>query len=64
LIIDYGDSKICNKDGSLLGTLVPQGYCRAQELDKACFEVPLGEISGPVESEYGYHLVLVTERTN
>ena len=33
-------------------------------MDKACFEVPLGEISGPVESEYGYHLVLVTERTN
>jgi len=51
-------------NGGLLGTLVPQGYCRAQELDKACFEVPLGEISGPIESEYGYHLVLVTERTN
>ncbi|KAL7428006.1 hypothetical protein ACHAXM_001089 [Skeletonema potamos] len=50
--------------GGLLGTLVPQGYCRAKELDAACFEVPLGEISGPIESEYGYHLLLVTERTN
>ena len=50
--------------GGLLGTLVPQGYCRAKELDKACFEVPLGEIAGPIESEYGYHLLLVVERTN
>lgn len=50
--------------GGLLGTLVPQGYCRAKELDKACFECPLGVISGPIESEYGYHLLLVTERTN
>ena len=47
-----------------MGTLVPQGYCRAPELDKACFEVPLGEICGPIESEYGYHLLLVVERTN
>ena len=26
--------------------------------------MPLGVISGPVESEYGYHLLLVVERTN
>ncbi len=50
--------------GGILGTLVPQGYCLAQELDRACFEVPLGEISGPIESDYGYHLLLVEERTN
>jgi len=50
--------------GGLLGTLAPQGYCRAQELDRACFRVPLGEICGPIESDYGYHLLLVTERTN
>ena len=51
-------------NGGLLGTLVPQGWCRAKELDQACFQVPLGEICGPIESEYGYHLLLVTERTN
>lgn len=50
--------------GGLLGTLAPQGYCRAKELDAACFQVPLGEICGPIESEYGYHLLLVLERTN
>ena len=51
-------------NGGLLGNLVPQGYCSAPELDKACFEVPLGEVSGPIESNYGYHLLLVEERTN
>mmetsp|Transcript_36989 Transcript_36989/g.66555 ORF Transcript_36989/g.66555 Transcript_36989/m.66555 type:complete len:224 (+) Transcript_36989:183-854(+) len=50
--------------GGLLGTLVKQGYCRARELDQACFQVPLGEICGPIESDYGYHLLLVVERTN
>ncbi|KAL7529200.1 hypothetical protein ACHAXR_002844 [Thalassiosira sp. AJA248-18] len=51
-------------NGGLLGTLAPQGYCRAKELDQACFQSPLGEICGPIESEYGYHLLLVIERTN
>ena len=51
-------------NGGLLGILAPQGYCRAPELDRACFEVPLGEVCGPIESDYGYHLLLVTERTN
>ena len=50
--------------GGLLGTLAKQGYCRARELDQACFQVPLGEICGPIESDYGYHLLLVVERTN
>ena len=50
--------------GGLLGILVPQGYCGVKEIDAACFEAPLGEVTGPIESEYGYHLLLVTERTN
>jgi len=50
--------------GGLLGKLVPQGYCLVSELDRACFEVPLGQVSGPIESDYGYHLLLVVERTN
>ena len=52
------------ENGGLLGKLVPQGYCLAPELDRACFEVPLGEIAGPIESDYGYHLLLVEERLN
>ena len=50
--------------GGLLGTMVKQGYCLSPELDRACFEVPLGVISGPIESKFGYHLLLVVERSN
>lgn len=60
----YSRCKDTASDGGLLGTLVPQGYCLAPELDRACFEVQLGEVSGPIESDFGYHLLLVEERTN
>jgi len=51
-------------NGGLIATLAPQGYCRFKQLDEACFEAPLGELWGPVESDYGYHLLLVEERIN
>jgi peptidyl-prolyl cis-trans isomerase C len=53
-----------NERGGLLGDLVPQGYCQSQILDRACFEVDLGTMHGPLKSEFGYHVLLVTERTN
>jgi len=52
--------------GGLLGTSAPQGrLCghESPELDRACFELPLGEVCGPIRSGHGWHLVLVTERT-
>eukprot|EP00978_Attheya_sp_CCMP212_P031621 scaffold120297_cov62-Attheya_sp.AAC.1 len=59
----YSIDKDTASRGGLLGTLVAQGYCSAcPELDRASFEAPLGEIYGPMESEFGYHLVLVCER--
>ena len=57
------DESTC-ENGGLLGELVPQGYCRSRELDRFQFEVPLGELYGPLKTEYGYHLLLVSERTN
>lgn len=60
----YSRDDTTNFRGGLLGTLVAQGYCRSRILDKACFEVKLGELEGPLKSEFGYHLLLVTERTN
>lgn len=60
----YSRDDTTNARGGLLGTLVPQGYCRGEQLDRACFEVALGTLEGPVETDYGYHLLLVTERTN
>lgn len=33
-----------------------------EELDSAIFKLPIDEISLPIKSKFGYHLVLVTER--
>jgi len=60
----YSQDNDTKDNGGLLGKLVAQGYCRAQELDRACFELPLGEVVGPIESDFGYHLLLIEERTN
>jgi peptidyl-prolyl cis-trans isomerase C len=60
----YSMDRTTNTAGGLLGVLVPQGYCRSEELDRACFEVTLGIMEGPIRTQYGYHLILVTERTN
>merc|ERR1719491_70818 len=52
-------------NGGLLGEMLPQGACRrVPELDKACFEAPIGHVAGPIETDYGYHLLLVEERIN
>lgn len=51
------------ESGGLLGPLLPQGAVRASDLDKACFTAPLGVVSGPLQTEFGWHLVLVCERT-
>ena len=48
--------------GGLLGELLPQGAVKDRTLDRACFTVPLGVVVGPLESDEGYHLVLVQER--
>ena len=33
------------------------------EFDKAAFELPVGQVSEPVRTKFGYHLILVTSRT-
>ena len=56
--------------GGLLGTRLQQGElrsrrssrCPAPELDRAAFEVPIGKVYGPFQSDFGYHLFLVEER--
>lgn len=59
----YSQDETTSQRGGLLGTLVPQGYCICERLDRACFEISLGNVA-MIESDYGHHLVLVTERTN
>ncbi|SVD42447.1 uncharacterized protein METZ01_LOCUS395301, partial [marine metagenome] len=33
----------------------------APELEKAAMQAPVGEVSGPVRSKFGYHIFVVTE---
>ncbi|NJB69260.1 peptidyl-prolyl cis-trans isomerase C [Desulfobaculum xiamenense] len=32
------------------------------EFDKVCFEDAVGEVHGPVRTQFGYHLILIRER--
>ncbi len=34
------------------------------EFDAVVFSAPVGEVQGPVETQFGFHLVEVTERTD
>jgi len=48
--------------GLVVAERIRQGVCRNPYLDRACFTAPLGQVSGPIRSDEGYHLVLVQER--
>jgi len=50
-----------SREGGHLGTfgkgqMVP-------EFEKACFEGELGDVQGPIKTQFGYHAVQVTERS-
>lgn len=32
------------------------------EFDKAAFELPVGELSEPIKTQFGWHLLIVTEQ--
>jgi len=58
-----GESSDCpsaSKGGDLgeftHGQMVP-------EFDKAAFELPIGQVSEPIKTQFGYHLILVTSKT-
>jgi peptidyl-prolyl cis-trans isomerase C len=49
-----------SRDGGNLGT-----FGRGQmvkEFDEVVFSAPVGEVQGPVKTQFGYHLVEVTDR--
>ncbi|HUH86438.1 MAG TPA: peptidylprolyl isomerase [Pusillimonas sp.] len=49
-----------SRDGGNLGS-----FGRGQmvpEFDQVVFSAPVGEVQGPVKTQFGYHLVEVTER--
>lgn len=50
------------KTGGSLGSFSPGQMVPA--FDKVCWEAPVGVVQGPVQTQYGYHLILVTHRTD
>ena len=50
-----------SRDGGNLGTF-GRGQMVA-EFDTACFDGEVGEVQGPIKTQFGYHAVQVTERT-
>jgi peptidyl-prolyl cis-trans isomerase C len=48
------------RDGGNLGTFGPGQMVR--EFDEVVFSAPVGEVQGPVKTQFGYHLVEVTAR--
>jgi len=47
--------------GGSLGTFGPGQM--VPEFDKVVFSAPIGEVQGPVQTQFGYHLIEVTLRS-
>lgn len=58
----YSDDSSVRKNGGRIGyitALFPQGF---YELETAAYQMPLGEISGPIRTPQGLHLIRVNDR--
>lgn len=49
-------------EGGALGTFGPGQMVK--EFDEVVFSAPVGEVQGPVKTQFGFHLVEVTHRTD
>ncbi len=49
-------------DGGALGTFGPGQMVK--EFDEVVFSAPIGEVQGPVQTQFGYHLLEVTHRAD
>jgi len=48
--------------GGSLGEFGPGQMVAA--FDKVCWSAPVGEVQGPIQTGFGFHLILVTDRTD
>ncbi len=48
--------------GGALGTFGPGQMVK--EFDEVVFSAPIGEVQGPVQTQFGYHLLEVTHRAD
>jgi peptidyl-prolyl cis-trans isomerase C len=51
-----------SRHGGELGEFGPGQMVK--EFDEVVFSAPVGEVQGPVKTQFGYHLVEVTHRTD
>jgi peptidyl-prolyl cis-trans isomerase C len=49
------------RDGGALGTFSPGQMVR--EFDEVVFSGEIGKVLGPVKTQFGYHLIEITSRT-
>ncbi len=49
------------KSGGDLGSFPPGAM--VAEFDKVCFNEEVGVVHGPVKTQFGYHLIFITERS-
>ncbi len=49
------------RQGGDLGTFRPGMMVEA--FDKVCFTEEVGKVHGPIRTQFGYHLILITERS-
>jgi peptidyl-prolyl cis-trans isomerase C len=49
------------RDGGALGTFTPGQMVR--EFDEVVFSGEVGKVLGPVKTQFGYHLIEITSRT-
>lgn len=49
-------------EGGALGTFGPGQMVK--EFDEVVFSAPVGEVQGPVQTQFGYHLLEVTHRVD
>jgi peptidyl-prolyl cis-trans isomerase C len=65
---DFGDlakehsSCPSGAQGGALGTFGPGQMVK--EFDEVVFSAPVGEVQGPVKTQFGYHLLEVTHRVD
>ncbi len=50
------------KRGGELGQFGPGQMVK--EFDQVVFSAPIGQVQGPVKTQFGYHLIEVTQRTD
>ncbi len=50
------------KKGGDLGQFSPGQMVK--EFDQVVFSAPVGQVQGPVKTQFGYHLIEITQRTD